>query len=255
MNTSTLLRSLKNSTPDLIEHPRVLIYTENDNFSGQQFFDIDSSYLYQSKEDMSEICRVATHWMPLPSKGAHVVNIPNGLHNDSQSLVLKTAETMADKMYRTELKRGLTNEWASSDWKSACIASFLTHIDKGDPSDLVVYAAMMVHHGWTTHDVIKSVVNRAVDKASQDVRTHLELVQAVMAMIVDAGITTPITDISGPQVLKDIGLALNQRVTLPDLNLDHALVFHHALSDGDLGADEADEILTGLKAVFTTLKP
>ena len=56
--------------PDPDEHPRVLIYTEGVDFSGQQFFDVKAETLnecyYEFPDDQPEVCQHATHWAPRP---------------------------------------------------------------------------------------------------------------------------------------------------------------------------------------------
>ncbi|WP_272569981.1 hypothetical protein [Providencia sp. PROV255] len=194
-------------------------------------------------------------------KTSFVINLPTDLHKDSQALVLKTAEVVAEKMRATELKRGLTNEWAKPDWGSACINDFLRHIDKGDPRDLAVYASMMIHHGWTTKDALKNVIDLVIEQASLELREELEAVtQLLRVVFIDAGLIKPEASISGAQMLMqadDLSAVLRQSVALPEMNLDHVQVFHHAFnnfSDEPLGPEEADNILTGLKAVVNSLQ-
>lgn len=191
----------------------------------------------------------------------HTVSLPKGLHNESKSLVLKTAEIVAEKMRATEQKRGLTNEWAKPDWGSACINDFLRHIDKGDPRDLAVYASVMIHHGWTTKDALKNVIGQVIEQASQELRNELvALTQVLREAFVDAGLIQPEATVDTPRILmlaEELNAVLRQSVVLPEMNLDHVQVFHHAynnFSDKPLGPEEADDILTGLKAVVNSLQ-
>lgn len=68
--TPTGLVSMAVRMPDPAEHPRVLIYTEGVDFNGEQFFDVDAESLnecrFESPDDQPEVCRHASHWMPLP---------------------------------------------------------------------------------------------------------------------------------------------------------------------------------------------
>lgn len=194
-------------------------------------------------------------------KTSFVINLPTDLHKDSQALVLKTAEVVAEKMRATELKRGLSNEWTKPDWGSACINDFLRHVDKGDPRDLAVYASMMIHHGWTTKDVVKNAIGQVFEQASQELREELEaLTQLLRVVFVDAGLSKPELPMNGAQMLlqaDDLNAVLRQSAVLPEMNLDHVQVFHHAFnnfSDEPLGSEEADNILTGLKAVVNSLQ-
>ncbi|WP_445496840.1 hypothetical protein [Photorhabdus sp. SF281] len=190
----------------------------------------------------------------------HTVSLPDGLHNESKNLVLKTAEIVAEKMRATELKRGLTNEWAKPDWESACVNDLLMHIDKGDPRDIAVYASMMIHHGWTTKDAVKNVISHVFEQASQELRQELEALTLLRGVFVDAGLIPPEATVDGPKMLmlvEDLKAVLRQSVVLPELNLDHVKAFHHAFnnfSDEPLGPEEADDILTGLKAVVNLLQ-
>lgn len=194
-------------------------------------------------------------------KTSFVINLPTDLHKDSQALVLKTAEVVAEKMRSTELKRGLTNEWAKPDWGSACINDFLRHVDKGDPRDLAVYAIMMIHHGWTTKDAVKNIIGMAIEQASQELRNELETLTILLrGIFVDAGLIQSEAAIDGPKMLmlgEDLNVVLRQSVVLPEMSLDHVQVFHHAynnFSDEPLGPEEADNTLTGLKAVVNSLQ-
>ncbi|MEI9534900.1 MULTISPECIES: hypothetical protein [Morganellaceae] len=190
-------------------------------------------------------------------KTSFVINLPTDLHKDSQALVLKTAEVVAEKMRATELKRGLTNEWAKPDWESACINDFLRHVDKGDPRDLAVYANMMIHHGWTTKDAVKNVIGQVFEQASEEQEALTQLLRVVF---IDAGLIKPETPMSGAQMLMqadDLNAVLRQSVVLPEMTLDHVQAFHYAFcnfSDEPLGPEEADNILTGLKAVVNSLQ-
>ncbi|EPJ3803339.1 hypothetical protein OND84_002597 [Morganella morganii] len=194
-------------------------------------------------------------------KTSFVINLPTGLHKDSQAMVLKTAEVVAEKMRATELKRGMTNEWTKPDWESACINDFLRHVDKGDPRDLAVYAIMMIHHGWTTKDAVKNIIGMAIEQASQELRNELETLTILLkGIFVDAGLIQSEAVIDGPKMLmlgEDLNAVLRQSFVLPEMSLDHVQVFHHAynnFSDEPLGPEEADNILTGLKAVVNSLQ-
>ncbi len=61
---------LTDRLPNPEEYPRVLIYTEDDDFGGEQFFDVKTDSLnecfYDSPEEQPAVCRCATHWRPLP---------------------------------------------------------------------------------------------------------------------------------------------------------------------------------------------
>lgn len=66
------MKPISESWEEIGEHSRVLVYTEGVDFAGQQFFDVRVEDLYTTLgEDDSrpEVCRDATHWMPLPYPG------------------------------------------------------------------------------------------------------------------------------------------------------------------------------------------
>jgi hypothetical protein len=78
------------------------------------------------------------------------IQMPAGLHPESKSLVLRFATAIAEKMYKSEVKYGWTNEWQTDDWEEDCKTGLYEHLKKGDPKDVAVYAAFMWHHGWDT---------------------------------------------------------------------------------------------------------
>lgn len=65
------LISLEKMLPIFGNGERVIIFTQNHNFSGEQYFDVEADALndafYEHQEDMPEVCQFATHWMPLPA--------------------------------------------------------------------------------------------------------------------------------------------------------------------------------------------
>lgn len=56
--------------PDPEEHDRVLIYTEDFDFAGAQYFDVRAVDLnecsFEYELDQPEECRCASHWSPRP---------------------------------------------------------------------------------------------------------------------------------------------------------------------------------------------
>lgn len=62
---------LTDRMPNPDEHGRVLIFTEDYDFNGEQVFDVKAETLnecfYADPNDQPEVCRVASHWMPHPS--------------------------------------------------------------------------------------------------------------------------------------------------------------------------------------------
>lgn len=60
--------------PKMGEGIRVLIYTEGHDFGGEQYFDVLADDLnecaFPDPEQQPEVCRYATHWMPMPAPPA-----------------------------------------------------------------------------------------------------------------------------------------------------------------------------------------
>ena len=83
-------------------------------------------------------------------KHGEVVNLPDGLHRETQSLVLLFAEALAEKLRAAEIKYGYSDYWKDDDWKEECQAKLMEHIAKGDPRDVANYCAFLWHHGWPT---------------------------------------------------------------------------------------------------------
>lgn len=67
---------LTDRAPNPDEHPRVLIYTQDFDFNGEQFFDVNANWLnecyFEKESDQPEVCSSASHWMPLPVPGVEL---------------------------------------------------------------------------------------------------------------------------------------------------------------------------------------
>lgn len=68
------------------------------------------------------------------------------LHQDTRDLVESFAAALAMKLLRTQRKRGLTNDWAATDWLDEARAELRRHVEKGDPLDVAAYSAFLFHH-------------------------------------------------------------------------------------------------------------
>lgn len=79
------------------------------------------------------------------------VELPNALHYDTQQLIVKMAEALGEKLRRAEIKYGYTSGWSSPNWKEECIDDLMKHIVKGDPLDVIAFAAFCWHHNWSTN--------------------------------------------------------------------------------------------------------
>lgn len=66
-----VMRLLSAGLPPPEDYDRVLVYTDGVDFNGDQYFDINTEYLWESDPDMrTEVADAATHWMPLPRPGS-----------------------------------------------------------------------------------------------------------------------------------------------------------------------------------------
>ena len=98
----------------------------------------------------------------------NMLNMPLNLHEDTQKLVLDTAQAMSNKLYHSQVKYNL-NAWHSpppsmdpEEWTASvgdgryfmtqthCMDALTHHLGKGDPIDCMNYLAFMYHYGWRT---------------------------------------------------------------------------------------------------------
>lgn len=86
----------------------------------------------------------------LESMHSVIVQVPDDLDPRNCTLVADTAEKMAVKLRAAEIKYGYGASWLESNWEAKCRSDLMFHIDKGDPTDVAIYAAFMMHHGWST---------------------------------------------------------------------------------------------------------
>lgn len=80
----------------------------------------------------------------------HFVGIPHALDEDTIQLVKSFAEELALKLYNSQKKYDVTNEWLNDDWEEECYNQLYHHLDKGDPRDVAIYSAFMWKRGWKT---------------------------------------------------------------------------------------------------------
>lgn len=76
--------------------------------------------------------------------------IPSELHPDTQKLVTDFCSALAEKLYKSQLKYGHSDNWSYANWEIECQTAFHEHIAKGDPRDVAAYCAFMWYHGWKT---------------------------------------------------------------------------------------------------------
>lgn len=101
------------------------------------------------------------------------VKLPEGLARSTQYLIVDTAQALGNKLLAAQNKRKADPVgWMRNDWEDDCRAGLMHHIQKGDPRDVMAYAAFMHYHGWKTsyHDNETSpgVTAKAVDSLESD---------------------------------------------------------------------------------------
>lgn len=96
-------------------------------------------------DNLRECCRRA------PAETAFPVAFPKELHPETRKLVINTAHALAVKLNKAQEKRpNAPIGWKLHPWRDECRALLLAHIEKGDPLDVMAYAAFMHYHGWST---------------------------------------------------------------------------------------------------------
>ena len=78
------------------------------------------------------------------------VDMPDSLHADTKSLVLRFASALAYKLHDAEKKYGYSDGWMQDDWMDLCRVKLKEHIRKGDPRDVANYCAFLWYHGEPT---------------------------------------------------------------------------------------------------------
>lgn len=78
------------------------------------------------------------------------IEIPDDLHPDSVKLLEQSIPAVAAKMVRSQVKRGVSNEWLTDDWETECRRQLSLHVEKGDPLDVIIYGMFCHYRGWST---------------------------------------------------------------------------------------------------------
>lgn len=81
------------------------------------------------------------------------IEMPFGLNINTQSLVMRFSQALAEKLADAEKKYGYSDGWKNADWERQCRMCLMKHIVKGDPRDVAAYCAFMWHHGWSTRPI------------------------------------------------------------------------------------------------------
>lgn len=85
------------------------------------------------------------------------VKLPEGLARSTQYLIVDTAQALGNKLLTAQNKRKADPVgWMRNDWEDDCRAGLMNHIQKGDPRDVMAYAAFMHYHGWKTAGAINT---------------------------------------------------------------------------------------------------
>lgn len=100
------------------------------------------------------------------------------LHPLTARLVERFALALSEKLAAAERKRGVSTEWAKSDWMDECREQLARHIEEGDPLDVAAYCAFLWHHGEPTSsasaphtDIAPAYALPSVDALAQVIRT------------------------------------------------------------------------------------
>jgi hypothetical protein len=72
------------------------------------------------------------------------------LHPDTRDLIERLSWALGAKLRRAEVKYKYTNGWLTDNWEAECRVHLQRHLEKGDPLDVVAYAAFMWARGWST---------------------------------------------------------------------------------------------------------
>lgn len=133
---------------------------------------------------------------PSPST---TVKLPDGLNPTTVRLVHEFATAMAAKLKASQEKYGYVDGWARSDWEGECRQHLSTHLKKGDPLDVAIYAAFMWRHGWSTKETSD------VRQENDDLRAALcSLLSTTVEERNDPAVWFPRVD-AARQLLKNVG--------------------------------------------------
>lgn len=80
------------------------------------------------------------------------MKIDSRLHPDTQALVNEVMRALENKLHLSQEKYGYRNGWLTDEWEEDCREKLMEHLKKGDPLDVIAYAAFMWKRGWTTND-------------------------------------------------------------------------------------------------------
>lgn len=88
-----------------------------------------------------------------------VVVLPDSVSAEAQAMLHFASQAMADKFVAAEAKHEWKDAWRSLDDPNRtavgidperdCRRYLIHHLAKGDPRDLMVIAAFMLHFGWS----------------------------------------------------------------------------------------------------------
>lgn len=115
--------------PPYDEDLRVLVYTADSSFAGEQVFDMKAIDFYDDEPD--EVIEHATHWSVRPA--------PDRAHADDLA-VDQFAAMMKAKLAKSRAKGRAGWQAASAGMLSAMLRE---HVEKGDPLDVAIFSMML----------------------------------------------------------------------------------------------------------------
>ncbi len=89
-----------------------------------------------------------------------------------KDLVEDTFSKMLTKLFKAEVKYGRNDAWRDDRWEGAWRHSMFHHLVKGDPTDVLIYAAFGMHHNWSTTGVVSDMVHARQELADHQVQTN-----------------------------------------------------------------------------------
>lgn len=116
------------------------------------------------------------------------VKLPDGLARSTQYLIVDTAQALGNKLLAAQNKRKADPVgWMRHDWEDDCRAGLMHHIQKGDPRDVMAYAAFMHYHGWKTSQPASKITDEQLPEGITGPLEHAykELTPQIMRNLLD----------------------------------------------------------------------
>jgi hypothetical protein len=158
------MSEVKEVVEALIEGAEILDELPTRTFTDGKLSVVDSGHLTSAAETMRRaaqalastgkgegeavVSRATGATVPGPHTKALVEQV--GLHHATAALVNRMAFELAWKLHRAEQKYGYSDGWKDEAWEDECRRQLHYHAAKGDPLDVIAYAAFCWHHGWSS---------------------------------------------------------------------------------------------------------